>query len=126
MKYLKIIVLILILITPFYATAAVSISNPVKPEVSKVEYRKALKSYKSEIKGLKNAEKKKFVLDKIYNTKAKTYRLPLLLSAIGLLLTGALIIFLAYSTIGYLGFIIGVIGIIALTVWLIFKEGENL
>jgi hypothetical protein len=42
------------------------------------------------------------------------------------LLTGALIIFLAYTTIGYLGFIIGVIGIIALTVWLIFSEGEKL
>ena len=71
-------------------------------------------------------EKKKFVLDKISNTKAKTYRLPLLLSSIGLLVIGALLIFLAYNTIGYLGFIIGVIGIIALIVWLIFKEGENL
>ncbi len=100
--------------------------NPVIPIVTKVEYRKALKCYKSEVKGLNKAEKKKFVLDKIHSTKAKTYRLPLLLSSVGLLLIGALIIFLAYSTIGYLGFIIGVIGIIALTVWLIFKEGENL
>ena len=112
---------------PINSNAALAVSTtPVKPTVSKTEYRKALKTYKSDVKGMNAKSKRKYIIDKITNNNAKTYRLPLLLSSIGLLLAGALIIFLAYTTIGYLGFILGVIGIIALTVWLIFKEGEKL
>jgi amino acid transporter len=116
-----------LVLLPIYSNAALAVSTtPVKPTVSKTEYRKALKTYKSDVKGMNAKSKRKYIIDKITNNNAKTYRLPLLLSSIGLLLTGALIIFLAYTTIGYLGFIIGVIGIIALTVWLIFSEGEKL
>ena len=115
------------MLLPINSNAAVAVSTtPVKPIVSKTEYKKALKTYKSDVKGMNAKSKRKYIIDKITNNNAKTYRLPLLLSSIGLLLAGALIIFLAYTTIGYLGFILGVIGIIALTVWLIFKEGEKL
>ena len=115
------------MLLPINSNAAVAVSTtPVYPIVSKTEYRKALKTYKSDVKGMNAKSKRKYIIDKITNNNAKTYRLPLLLSSIGLLLAGALIIFLAYTTIGYLGFILGVIGIIALTVWLIFKEGEKL
>jgi hypothetical protein len=115
------------MLLPINSNAAVAVSTtPVNPIVSKTEYRKALKTYKSDVKGMNAKSKRKYIIDKITNNNAKTYRLPLLLSSIGLLLAGALIIFLAYTTIGYLGFILGVIGIIALTVWLIFKEGEKL
>jgi hypothetical protein len=115
------------MLLPINSNAAVAVSTtPVKPIVSKTEYKKALKTYKSDVKGMNAKSKRKYIVDKITNNNAKTYRLPLLLSSIGLLLAGALIIFLAYTTIGYLGFILGVIGIIALTVWLIFKEGEKL
>ncbi len=115
------------MLLPNNSNAAVAVSTtPVKPIVSKTEYKKALKTYKSDVKGMNAKSKRKYIVDKITNNNAKTYRLPLLLSSIGLLLAGALIIFLAYTTIGYLGFILGVIGIIALTVWLIFKEGEKL
>ncbi len=115
------------MLLPTNSNAAVAVSTtPVNPIVSKTEYRKALKTYKSDVKGMNAKSKRKYIIDKITNNNAKTYRLPLLLSSIGLLLAGALIIFLAYTTIGYLGFILGVIGIIALTVWLIFKEGEKL
>ena len=58
--------------------------------------------------------------------KGKFYRLPLFISSLGLILIGALLIFLAFNTIGYLGFIIGVIGIIMMIVWLIFYEGEKI
>jgi hypothetical protein len=115
------------MLLPINSNAAVAVSTtPVNPIVSKTEYKKALKTYKSDVKGMNAKSKRKYIVDKITNNNAKTYRLPLLLSSIGLLLAGALIIFLAYTTIGYLGFILGVIGIIALTVWLIFKEGEKL
>jgi hypothetical protein len=115
------------MLLPINSNAAVAVSTtPVKPIVSKTEYKKALKTYKSDIKGMNAKSKRRYIIDKITKNNAKTYRLPLLLSSIGLLLAGALIIFLAYTTIGYLGFILGVIGIIALTVWLIFREGEKL
>ena len=56
----------------------------------------------------------------------KFYRLPLFISSLALIFTGALLIFLAFNTIGYLGFIMGVIGIILMIVWLIFYEGEKI
>lgn len=56
----------------------------------------------------------------------KFYRLPLLISSLGLILSGLLLIFLAFNTIGYLGFILGVIGLIMMVVWLIFYEGEKI
>ncbi len=96
-----------------------------KQKISQKVLKAAGKQYKELMKGMKMQEKRAFLKMKIEQDNKKVFRLPLLLTALGFILLGALLIFLAYTSIGYLGFIAAVIGIIALIVWLIFKEADK-
>jgi hypothetical protein len=83
-----------------------------------------------EKKTLKNKEFKKGKQNKsskpsLDTNKSKMPRLTLFIISLAFIVFGFVLIFTLYNIIGFLGFISLGIGVIALMVWLVFKEADN-